>query len=293
MSDVELVFDSKNELGEGPMWSVEEQALYWVDIMGHAFHRLDPATGAHERYDIGQTVGTVVLRESGGFVLALQDGFYFWDKDSGLQQIADPEPDKPGNRFNDGAVDRQGRFWAGTMNNAETGAADGALYRLDTDQSVHKMVTDIKISNGLGWSPDNMTMYYCDTGYRRIWAYDFDPTSGAIENRRDFAVVPDEPGEGGPDGLTVDSEGFVWSARWEGWKIVRYDPAGKIEREVSIPAARVTSVMFGGPNLDDLYVTSARRGFDEAKDNATQPSAGSIFRLRPGVNGIPEAAYGG
>jgi len=292
MSDVELVLDCKNTLGEGPMWSVREQALYWVDIMGHAVHRLDPATGAHERHDIGQPVGTVVLRASGGFVLALQDGLFFWDRTDGLQKIVDPEPDKPGNRFNDGAVDRQGRFWAGTMALGNGGAV-GALYRLDTDHSVHKMVSDIKISNGLGWSPDNKTMYYCDTGYRTIWAYDFHPATGAIENRRNFAVVPDDAGEGGPDGLTVDSEGFVWSARWGGWKIVRYDPAGKIEREVSIPAARVTSVMFGGPNLDELYVTSARLGFDETTDNETQPHAGGLFRLNPGVQGLPETEYGG
>ena len=292
MTDIELVLDCKNTLGEGPMWSVKEQLLYWVDIESHAVHRLDPATGAHESYDLGQRVGTVVLRESGGFVVALQDGLYLWDQASGLQPIIDPEPDKPENRFNDGAVDRQGRFWAGTMAMGNGGAV-GALYRLDKDQSLQKMVSDIIISNGLGWSPDNKTMYYADTGYRKIWAYDFDPATGAIENRRDFAFVPDEPGNGAPDGLTVDSEGFVWSARWGGWKIVRYDPAGKIEREVAIPAERITSVMFGGPNLDDLYVTSARIGFNEATDNDTQPHAGGLFRLQPGVRGLPEVAYGG
>jgi sugar lactone lactonase YvrE len=274
------------------MWSVKEQALYWVDIMGHAIHRLDPVTGAHEQYDIGQPVGTVVLRESGGFVLALQDGLYFWDKTGELQKITNPEPDKPDNRFNDGAVDRQGRFWAGTMEMAGVEPV-GALYRLDKDQTIQKMVTDIIISNGLGWSPDNKTMYYADTGYRTIWAYNFDPATGAIENRRDFAVVPDEPGNGRPDGLTVDSEGFVWSARWEGWKIVRYDPTGKIEREVAMPAARITSVMFGGPDLDDLYVTSARINFNEATDNEAQPHAGGLFRFKPGVRGLPEAEYGG
>ena len=202
----------------------------------------------------------------------------------------DPEPDKLGNRFNDGAVDRQGRFWAGTMGG---GDPVGALYRLDQDQSIRTMVTDIKISNGLGWSPDNKTMYYADTGYRTIWAYDFDPATGAIENRRDFAAVPEKEGDGAPDGLTVDSEGCVWSARWGGWKIVRYDPAGKIEREVAIPAERITSVMFGGPTLEDLYVTSARIDFDEKTDNANQPHAGGLFRLQPGVRGLPETEYGG
>ncbi len=292
MSEVELAFDSQDTLGEGPTWSVKEQALYWVDILGSAFHRLDPVTGAHEKFDIGKLVGTVVLRESGGFVLALNDGLYFWDQENGLELINHPESDKPNNRFNDGAVDRQGRFWAGTMSMEGEGKV-GALYRLDTDHAVQHMVGDIIISNGLGWSPDNKIMYYADTGYRTIWAYDFDPATGAIENRRDFAVVPDEPGEGAPDGLTVDREGCVWGARWGGWKIVRYDPDGKLEREIKLPAERITSVMFGGADLDELYITSARLDYDPAKDSETQPHAGSLFRVRPGVKGLPETSYGG
>lgn len=291
MAEVELVFDCRNTLGEGPMWSIREQALYWVDIMGYAFHRWDPASGAHEQYDIGQPVGTVVLRRSGGFVLALKDGLYFWDKTNGLRLIHNPEPDQPDNRFNDGAVDRQGRFWAGTMSMVGGGAV-GALYRLDIDHSVHRMETGITVSNGLGWSPDNKTMYYCDTRPRTIWEYDFDSATGAIENRREFIVVPDAEGEGAPDGLTVDSEGFIWSARWGGWKVCRYDPDGKLEREVRVPAARVTSVMFGGPDLDDLYITSARTGLSDSELQA-QPHAGSVFRLRPGVKGLPEPEYGG
>lgn len=288
MAEVELFFDSKNELGEGPLWSVREQALYWVDIMGHAFHRFHPGTGAHERYPIGQPVGTVVLRQSGGYVLALQHGLAFWNKDTGLEMIEDPEPDKPNNRFNDGAVDRQGRFWAGTMA-MDTDEPRGTLYRLDTDHSLHAMQTGVYISNGLGWSLDERTMYYSDTGEKKVWAYDFDPATGAIENRRIFIEVPDEPGEGAPDGLTVDSEGFIWLARWGGWQVVRYDPNGKLERRVKVPAARVTSVMFGGPDLDELYITSARMDHDEA----TEPHAGSIFRYHPGVVGLPEPEYGG
>lgn len=292
MTEVELLIDSQNALGEGPMWSVREQALYWVDIMGHAFHRFDPASGARKQYDIGEEVGTVVLRESGGFVLALRSGLAFWDETNGLQAIIDPEPDKADNRFNDGAVDRQGRFWAGTMP-MNTREPIGALYRLDTDQSLHTMQTHVTVSNGLGWSPDNRIMYYCDTTPRTIWQYDFDPATGDIANRRPFVAVPEAAGEGAPDGLTVDSEGFIWSARWGGWKICRYDPDGKLEREVKIPAERVTSVVFGGPELEDLYITSARMGFDPARDSATQPHAGGVFHLRPGVKGLPEPEYKG
>jgi sugar lactone lactonase YvrE len=288
MTDVELVLDCQNQLGEGPTWSIAEQALYWVDILGQAVHRLDPATGAHEQYAIGQPVGTVVPRAAGGFVLALRDGLFFWEPGGTLTLIVAPEPDKPDNRFNDGAVDRQGRFWAGTMGKGEP---VGALYRLDTDHSLHTMATGIQISNGLGWSPDNKTLYYCDSGPRTIWQYDFDPATGAIENRRPLVVVPENAGV--PDGLTVDREGFIWSARWDGWKVYRYDPTGKVERELNIPAARVTSVMFGGPQLDELYITTARVGFSAEQLASAQPQAGGLFRARPGVQGLPETAYGG
>jgi sugar lactone lactonase YvrE len=154
------------------------------------------------------------------------------------------------------------------------------------------MLPDAKVSNGLGWSPDNKIMYYCDTNYRTIRAFDFDAVTGGIENERVLISVPDEPGEGGPDGLTVDSEGFIWSARWGGWKIVRYDPDGKVEREVKLPAARITSAIFGGPDLDKLYITSARIDLSEA-DLISQPHAGSVFVFEPGVKGLPEAAYKG
>ncbi len=287
MSQPELILDIKNQLGEGPMWDVDAQIFYWVDILGHAFHSLNPATGEHQRYDIGQPVGTVVLRQQGGFVLALRDGLAFYDAATGkLDTIIDPEADRPESRFNDGAVDRQGRLWAGTM---DQGQPISALYRLDTDLSLHTMETGIITSNGIGWSPDNTIMYYADTGYKTIYKYDFDPATGAIENRRTFVQVSD--GEGSPDGLTVDSEGFVWSARWDGWKIARYDPDGRLEREVAMPAARVTSCVFGGENLDELYITTARTGFNE-EQLREQPHAGGIFRLRTDVRGIAEPKFG-
>lgn len=293
MSEVELAFDSRDTLGEGPMWSVKEQALYWVDIEGFAVNRWDPGSGDHQRYDIGQYVGTVVLRQSGGFVVALRDGLFFWDPQTGLDKIVDPEADKPDNRFNDGAVDRQGRFWAGTLHLTDHANPHGALYRLDADRSLRKVVPNACVSNGLGWSPDDKTMYYCDTTYRTIRAYDFDAATGDIDNERVLIRVPDDPGEGGPDGLTVDSEGFIWSARWGGWKICRYDPDGRLEREVKLPAERITSVMFGGPDLDRLYITSARYGLSEAEIATNQPHAGSLFVCEPGVKGLPETAYGG
>lgn len=287
MTDVEVVLNLPNVLGEGPMWIERESALYWVDIEAHCFYRLDPAAGQYTRFDVGQPVGTVVLRESGGALLALRDGFAFYDMETRkLTPIADPEADRPESRFNDGAVDRQGRFWAGTM--AEDQSPVGALYRLDRNLRVQRMESGIHISNGIGWSPDNRIMYYTDSRIGTIFAYDFDADTGEIANRRVFVHVD----EGSPDGLTVDSDGFIWSARWDGWKIVRYDPQGKPEREVALPVQRPTSCVFGGENLDELYITSAQTGLDAAARQA-QPLAGALLRYRPGVTGIAEPLFGG
>lgn len=285
MSEVEHVLSINNILGEGPLWHPEEQSLYWVDIQDHCFYRLKPATGQFDRFAAGLPVGALAFRAAGGLALATKNGFAFWRAGGQpLTFIVDPEADKPESRFNDGAVDRQGRFWAGTMGQGAT----SCLYRLDPDLSLHIMETGIAISNGIGWSPDNKTMYYTDTPKKVIYAYNFDPASGAIENRRNFVHTPDEPGA--PDGLTVDSEGFIWSARWDGWKITRYDPAGRVEREVRVPVQRPTSCVFGGAGLDELYITSASTGLSE-QEKAAQPLAGDIFRLRTEVKGLPEPKF--
>lgn len=287
MGEVELLLDVQNQLGEGPMWDADAQLFYWVDILNNCFFSYDPIGGEQKRYEIGQPVGTVVLRQQGGFVLALRDGLAFWDAmNQQLEMIIDPEPDKPQSRFNDGAVDRQGRFWAGTMG---AGGPVGALYRLDTDLSLHTMQTEVTISNGLGWSPDNRLMYFCDTATQTIFQYDFDPATGDLENRREYVKIPEDFGS--PDGLTVDREGFVWSAQWGGWKIGRFDPDGKLEREVAIPAARVTSCVFGGPDLNELYITTARVGIKES-ELQDQPAAGGVFRLKTDVTGFAEPKFG-
>jgi sugar lactone lactonase YvrE len=285
MNQVEHVLSVKNKLGEGPLWHPEEQSLYWVDIDQHCFHRLFPATGQYEVFAVGLPVGALAFRVSGGLVLATRDGFAFWHPETQtLQFMADPEADKPEARFNDGAVDRQGRFWAGTMSAGPT----SSLYRLDPDGSVHTMETGVTISNGIGWSPDDKTMYYTDTPLRMIYAYDFDPATGTIENRRPFIHTPDEPGI--PDGLTVDSEGFIWSARWDGWKVTRYDPTGKVEREINLPVQRPTSCTFGGVELDELYITSAWIGFSWIK-RKLQPRAGDLFRIKASVKGLKEPKF--
>ncbi|MBN1219400.1 MAG: SMP-30/gluconolactonase/LRE family protein [Anaerolineae bacterium] len=285
MNQVEHVLAVQNQLGEGPLWHPDEQALYWVDIDGRCFHRFFPDTGQHNVFEVGLPIGVLAFRAAGGLVMATKDGFAFWDETTeALQFIADPEADRPEARFNDGAVDPQGRFWAGTISE---GFAN-ALYRFDPDRSVNKMEIGVGISNGIGWSLDHKTMYFTDSRPKIIYAYDFDPATGAIENRRPFIHTPDEPGV--PDGLTVDRAGFIWSVRWGGWKITRYDPDGRAEREIKMPVQQPTSCTFGGPNLDQLYVTSARAGLSEAELTG-QPLAGDVFRLNVEVKGLPESKF--
>jgi sugar lactone lactonase YvrE len=269
---------------------VREECLYWVDIQGSCFYRYRPATGEHERFVVGVWVGALALREGGGLVLATQTGFAYWDdKTHKIDFFNHPEQHIPTNRFNDGKVDRQGRFWAGTMEDDST-TAKGSLYRLDIDHSIHKMETDLWISNGIGWSPDNTTMYLTDSIPCVIYAYDFEPESGQISNRRD--LIKGDPNGPVPDGMTVDSEGYIWSAQWGGWKIVRYAPDGTVDREIAVPVAQPSCVTFGGADLSELYITSAWKGLSEDERKA-QPLAGDIFRIKPGVRGLPEPEYKG
>ena len=284
MREVEHILAVQDRLGEGPMWSPEEQALYWVDIVNHRIHRLYPGTGKHESFDAGLPVAVLALRASGGLVTATANGFAFWDPQTrALDFITNPETDRPQNRFNDGAVDSQGRFWAGTMNGDEPEAPDGCLYRLDPDGSVHKMEEGLAVANGTAWSPDERTMYLTDTFRRVIWAYDYDAASGTISNRRPFVRVPEE--EGLPDGHTVDSEGCVWGAHWGGSEVTRYDPTGKVDRKIRLPVQNVTSCVFGGENLDDLYITTAWYGMSD-EEREKQPLAGDLFRVKVGIKGI-------
>jgi sugar lactone lactonase YvrE len=218
-------------------------------------------------------------------------GFAFWDpQNPGLDFIANPEAERPHIRFNDGGVDGRGRFWAGTMNDQDSASPDGCLYRLDPDLSIHRMATGFTVSNGTAWSPDHKTMYFTDTFRQVILAFDYDLDTGTISNQRPFAHVPAE--DGFPDGHTVDSEGCLWSTHWGGWKITRYDPSGKVERQIRLPVANVTSCAFGGENLDELYISTAWLTLDEAT-RAQQPLAGDLFRLRLGIKGFEQPKFAG
>ena len=289
--EVEHLLKLGNEVGEGPLWSSENQTIYWVDIPKHLIYRYALENENLEVFDVGLPVGALALRESGGIVAATKPGFAFWDFVSeDLVFLVDPEEDKPETRFNDAAVDRCGRFWAGTMSDSDPHGSHGSLYRLDPDGSVARMDTGFTVSNGIGWSPDDKIMYFTDTMRSVIYAYDFDIAAGTLENRRSFVTVPD--GEGFPDGLTVDSEGFVWSAIALGYKINRYDPDGILEREIQVPTAFVSSCTFGGPGMDDLYITT---GWEPLNDDekVSQPFAGDLFKVSTGIKGLEEPKFSG
>ena len=279
------------ELGEGPAWDERRGVLVWVDIWAGHVHLYDPASGSDRHLAVGQPVGAAVPRRSGGLVLAVRDGFAFLDDDGTLTVVAEVEVDRPENRMNDGKCDRHGRFWAGTMAGEywrRTGA--GALYRLDPDGSVTKMVDGVTISNGLAWSADDRTMYYIDTPTQRVDAFDYDADTGDIANRRPVVQIPKE--DGSPDGMTIDAEGFLWVALYGGSAVHRYSPDGELERVVRLPASNVTSCAFGGPDLDDLFITSARQELSD-EQLAAQLHAGALFDHRPGVRGLPVERFAG
>lgn len=284
----ELLVDFRSFLGEGPVWDARIDRLVWVDILAGRVH-LTARDGATRTISLPSAVGSVALRASGGWVAALADGFWSVAEDGAVERLADVQSDRPDLRFNDGKCDPQGRFWAGTMA-LDHRAGAGALYRLDADLAVTKMVDDVAISNGLDWSLDGRTMYYVDTPTRRIDQFDFDPDTGAISGRRPFVAIP--PGDGSPDGLTIDAEGGLWLALWDGWLVRRYGPDGSIDREIRLPVSEVTCPVFGGPDLDELYVTS---GWELLSDeqHAREPLAGGLFRVRPGVRGRPASPFAG
>ena len=289
MSEIEHVVSCHNMHGEGPLWSPAAGALYWLDMFGGKIWKLIPTTRETKVFDPGEMVTCIGLRAGGGWVATTEKHFAFLDPEfERLEKIIGLEEGKPKARFNDGAVDRQGRFWAGTMT-TEYGETS-SLYRLDPDLSVHTLETGITISNGTGWSPDNRTMYFTDSARRCINAYDFDPESGSISNKRVLVRTPENDGE--PDGLTVDAEGYIWSARWDAWKICRYAPDGALDREVPVPVQFPSSVMFGGEKLDELYITSSRAWIPEG-GHEKQPFAGDLLCIRPGVRGLEEPSFKG
>lgn len=288
--NIECIYDQPALLGEGPLWHPQEHVLYWVDIVKPALHRLDPKTKQHQSWFMPSEIGCIGLRAKGGLIAALRTGFAIIELPSGETRLVnEPIHNKSKTMFNDGKGDRQGRFWAGTKDVAEQ-APLGSIYRLDANGECQALDHGFTVSNGLAWSPDNSIMYICDSPARVIYQYDFNPTSGAITNKKIFVRIAEDAGY--PDGLTVDKEGYLWSAHWDGWRITRYAPNGAIDRVIEMPVQRPTSCCFGGPKLSTLYVTSASVRLTPAELNR-QPLAGCVFAIETTFQGIPEPFYQG
>ncbi|MCA9912667.1 MAG: SMP-30/gluconolactonase/LRE family protein [Anaerolineae bacterium] len=290
-SSIEVAVQVRATLGEGPIWDEREQVLYWVDIRGNALYRYNPATGENQHRDVGQPVGTVVLRENGGLLLAVKEGFAFFDWESGtLEMIANPQGRAPGTRFNDGKAGPAGHFWAGDMH-TDGDPCEGKLFVLKRDLSVHTAAEEYCIPNGIVWTHDHRTMYHIDTPRRIVHAYDYDLESGTISNQREAFSVPSEMGF--PDGMAIDAEGMLWIAHYDGSSVRRWHPhTGEVLLQISLPVSQVTACAFGGENLTTLYITTASQEYTE-EDFAREPLAGSLFVAESGVEGTATYRFAG
>jgi D-xylonolactonase len=280
----EIIVDRGCLLGEGPLWHSEEGALYWLDYLRGHLYRFDPSSGKHELIYQGPRVSGFTFQADGGLLLLLDGARVATWRDGVTRVLIDGLVGGEGMHFNDAVADPVGRVFTGTVPDdlSRLHEGVGTLVRIDTDARVTKLAEGIGISNGLGFSPACDRMYYTDTTARRIYVFDYDVISGNLANQRVFVETP--PNAGVPDGLTVDREGCVWSARWDGWALYRYGPDGREDRRIPFPARKISSVSFGGPDLADLYVTSA--GGDDRKEQGE--AAGALFRLASGTQGMPE-----
>ncbi|MEQ8354611.1 MAG: SMP-30/gluconolactonase/LRE family protein [Kiloniellaceae bacterium] len=291
MSEVDCIWPASAVLGEGPLWSSREAALYWVDIKAPALHRFRPEDGDKTSWVMPEPIGWVIERAGGeGLVAGFKErGFAFLTPGTMAPQvIGQPEPDYPENRFNDAKADAAGRIWAGTMDDNER-EASGSLYRLDPDLDWHRMDKGYVVTNGPAFSPDGTTLYHADTFEGTIYAFDLS-AGGKLSKKRVFVTIPE--GDGYPDGMTCDAEGGLWVAHWNGWRITRFQPDGQVDRVIEMPVSQVTSCAFGGTDLDRLFVTSASVGLDE-EALEKQPLAGGLFEIDPRVKGLPAGLFGG
>lgn len=298
-SSVAVAFAARDSLGEGCLWHPESRQLIWLDIARPSrIHALDPATGVHRVWPSPVLLTAIAARQTGGFILGGEDGVYSFNPDTGVvSPFCQPETDRPHNRFNDGACDAAGRLWIGTMHqnigpqgeDLAIPAATGALYRVLADGSSQRMLDDVGVSNGPCWSPDGGTFYFSDSMAQIIWAFDFDVANGVLHNQR---VFNDTREHGYPDGATVDAEGHVWSARWDGACVLRLDPKGRIAAVVPMPAKRPTCIVFGGEDGETAFVTSSRAHLTAA-ELAQYQHSGDLLCFRPGVSGPLKNSFAG
>lgn len=287
---LEVAVARNTDLAEGPVWDDATNTLIFVDCNLGRIHCLNPSKNHLSSIDVGCTIGVAIPRGVGGFVVSSVEGLLSVSEDgSDVALLVPIEKDQPNNRMNDGKCDSRGRLWSGTFSKRfERGA--GTLYRIDPDLKLTPAVQGIRVSNGIAWSPDDSLFYYNDTLSRGVDVYDYDINHGLVSNRRRFVDIDRETGL--PDGMAVDAEGGVWVALFNGGQVRRYSPDGALIGVVSLPVARVTSCNFGGPDLEDLYITTADlRTHDDG--NPHEPEAGYLFRCRPGVKGLPSHKFAG
>lgn len=286
-AEVHALLDVKAIIGESPLWSPAEQALYWVDIKNPRVLRYDVRLAELRTWTMPSEIGAICRADNGRFVVSLRGGVMMFDPATGqLDPIVHPEAERPSYRLNETKIDRRGRLLVGSVEDPGF-APEGKLYRV-SGTSAAVLQDHIAMPNALGWSWDWQTMYFADSFQRRIWKYDYDNETGIAANRRVFAEIPE--GEGFPDGLAVDEDGFVWNAQIDGWQIKRYDPDGRIERIVRLPVRRPTSLAFGGPDYRTIFITSGTMRLT-VEELAAQPLSGCVLVLSSNVRGRPEPVF--
>ncbi|WP_346837665.1 SMP-30/gluconolactonase/LRE family protein [Microbulbifer sp. SAOS-129_SWC] len=290
-NDLQCVWPAAATLGEGPLWVARESALYWVDIKQMQLHRYGFDDGARRSWQFDSPLSALAPRAGGGFIGTFREGFATIDlggDEARVEPLGGPEADRSGNRFNDGKVDAQGNFWAGSMDDSEE-RPSGVLYRLDPGLNWQPVDDGYVITNGPAFSPDGRTLYHNDTLARTVYAFDLDG-SGRARNKRVLLELPEASGY--PDGLTVDADGCIWLCHWNGWGITRFSPHGEAIGRIELPVANVTSCTFAGAQLDTLFITTARKGLSD-RELAGQPLAGGLFRCNPGIKGVAQPLFRG
>ena len=289
--DLECVFRGNDQLGEVPIWCEETERLWWVDVKSPAIQFFEPASGQFQRYPLaGRTVGSWAFRSGGEMVLAMQDGLYRYSPaSSAYERLVAIEEDMPLHRLNDGKWDRKGRFWVGSMHESYRVEPRGSFYCIDANLQVKKVFDQFTVPNSVAFSPDDRRMYFADTPTKTISVFDFDLQDGVLSNRRIFCDISGS--EGAPDGSTVDVDGCLWNAEFRAGRVVRYSPRGEVDRIIRLPVSQPTSCVFGGKELDILYITTAAQNLS-AEQLEDQPLAGAVFAIRPGTQGLPEPRFG-
>jgi len=290
MKQAELVIDCRNVLGEGVLWDVAAGRLHWVDIESSELWTLDPISSHVLTHKTPERLTCLAPRRVGGFVTAFASGFAFYDPATDAREdVAAFEPDRTMTRLNDGRTDRQGRFVAGGFDE-KNGAFISSVVRLDPDRRVTKLFDEVACANGICFSPDGRTMYFADSPARKMWSFDYDPESGAVSNRRELSTFDGQPGL--PDGSCIDDAGCIWNAQWNGGRVVRFTPDGRVDQIVPVPVPNPTCVAFGGASLDTLYITTARY-LMAPEQVAAAPNSGALFACIPGVKGLADPPFAG